>query len=252
MAKTHTIKRAIIMAAGVGKRLQPLTLNTPKPLIKVNGVPMIDTVIKALYYNGITEIYIVVGHLKEQFYKWAKKQKNVSISIIDNPYYKTCNNISSLYVARDYLEECMILDGDQMIYNPKILAPEFSLSGYNAVWCDETDEWLMIVEDGIVKSCSRTGGNHGWQLYSVSRWNAKDGKKLKKHLEIEFDRGNRQIYWDDVAMFCYFNAYTLGIREMQKTDIVEIDTLSELANIDPSYRQYINKTMEGSSNEQTN
>ena len=238
MAETHTVNRAIIMAAGIGKRMQPLTLKTPKPLIKVNGVSMIDTVVNALHHNHITEIYVVVGHLKEQFYDWAKKWQG--ITIIENPYYNTCNNISSLYVAREHLEDCIILDGDQVVYNPEILSPEFTLSGYNAVWCDdETDEWLMTVRDGIVKSCSRTGGSHGWQLYSVSRWTADDGKKLRKHLEMEFEGGNRQIYWDDVAMFCHFNSYTLGICEMRKTDIAEIDSLSELANIDHSYRQYI-------------
>lgn len=238
MAETHTVKRAIIMAAGIGKRMQPLTLKTPKPLIKVNGVSMIDTVVNALHHNHITEIYVVVGHLKEQFYDWARKRQGVTI--IENPYYNTCNNISSLYVAREHLEDCIILDGDQVIYNPEILSPEFTLSGYNAVWCDdETDEWLMTVREGIVESCSRTGGSHGWQLYSVSRWTADDGKKLRKHLEMEFEGGNRQIYWDDVAMFCHFNSYTLGICEMRKTDIAEIDSLSELANIDHSYRQYI-------------
>lgn len=90
MSETHTVKRAIIMAAGTGNRMQPLTLKTPKPLIKVNGVSMIDTVVEALHNNGITEIYVVVGHLKEQFYKWAKKWQN--IIIIENPYYNTCNN----------------------------------------------------------------------------------------------------------------------------------------------------------------
>ena len=63
----NKVKRAIIMAAGIGKRMQPLTLETPKPLIEVNGQRMIDTVIKALHKNGITEIYIVVGYLKEKF-----------------------------------------------------------------------------------------------------------------------------------------------------------------------------------------
>ena len=63
----HTAKRAVIMAAGIGKRMRPVTLTTPKPLVKVNGVRMIDTVIRALQENGIYEIYIVVGYLKEKF-----------------------------------------------------------------------------------------------------------------------------------------------------------------------------------------
>lgn len=236
--ETHIIKRAIIMAAGIGKRMQPLTFEMPKPLVKVNGVRMIDTVVDGLRKNGIDEIYVVVGHLKDHFYEWARGEPG--IHIIENPYYDTCNNISSLYVAREHLGDCIILDGDQIIYNPAILDPHFTLSGYNAVWCEgETNEWLMDVEDGVVKSCSRTGGSHGWQLYSISRWTAEDGKKLKKHLEYEFERGNRQIYWDDVAMFCHFSEYTLGIREMQKSDIIEIDGLDELVAIDHSYQSYL-------------
>lgn len=69
----HTIERAIIMAAGIGQRLRPVTLATPKPLVSVNGVRMIDTIVTALHKNKIHEIYIVVGYLKEQFYEWAKK-----------------------------------------------------------------------------------------------------------------------------------------------------------------------------------
>lgn len=226
------------MAAGIGKRMQPLTYEIPKPLVKVNGVRMIDTVVDGLKENGITEIYVVVGHLKEQFYVWGRERRDVNI--IENPYYDTCNNISSLYVAREHLGDCIILDGDQIIYNTAILEPHFTLSGYNAVWCEgETDEWLMDVENGVVTKCSRTGGSHGWQLYSISRWSAEDGAKLRKHLEMEFESGNRQIYWDDVAMFCHFPEYRLGIREMQKSDIIEIDGLDELVAIDYSYRKYL-------------
>ena len=235
---THTVKRAIIMAAGIGKRMQPLSFETPKPLLKVNGVRMIDTVINGLRINGIREIYVVVGYLKEKFYKWAADDPE--IHIIENPYYDTCNNISSLYVARDHLCDSIILDGDQVIYNPSILSPQFSLSGYNAVWCEgETDEWLMEVENGLVKNCSRSGGSHGWQLFSISRWTAEDGKKLKNHLETEFEGGNTGIYWDDVVMFCHFSEYKLGIREMQAGDIIEIDNIKELMDIDPSYRETI-------------
>ena len=228
--ETHIVKRAIIMAAGIGKRMQPLTFETPKPLVKVNGVRMIDTVVAGLRENGIYEIYVVVGYLKEQFFEWGKDKR---VQIIENPYFNTCNNISSLYVAREHLGDCIILDGDQIIYNTSILDPHFTLSGYNAVWCEgETNEWLMDVESGVVKNCSRTGGSHGWLLYSISRWTAKDGEKLKRHLEYEFDHGNRQIYWDDVVMFCHFEEYKLGIRKMQKSDIIEIDDLEELVAID--------------------
>ena len=235
----NKVKRAIIMAAGTGKRMQPVTLETPKPLVKVNGVRMIDTVIQGLHMNGIKDIYIVVGYLKEKFE--CLIQEYPGVVLIENPYYDSCNNISSLYVARDFISESIILDGDQIIYNHEILSPEFERSGYNAVWCENnTEEWLMTVDDGIVTSCNRNGGKKGWQLFSVSRWNEDDGEKLKRHLEIEFEvKKNRQIYWDDIAMFCYPEEYKLGIREMQYGDIVEIDNISELIAIDKSYGKYL-------------
>ena len=206
--KPSIAKRAIIMAAGIGQRMRPVTNTVPKPLIKVNGVRMINSVVDALQQNGIRSIYVVTGYLKEQFEGWAKHRPGVRL--IENPYYDTCNNISSLYMAREYLGDCMILDGDQLILNP-------------------------AVEDGIVTSCSRTGGKRGWQLYSVSRWTKEDGQKLRRHLEQEFEGGNRQIYWDDVAMFCHPEDYKLGVYPMGKDDVKEIDSFEELIQLDPTY-----------------
>ena len=103
--------------------------------------------------------------------------------------------------------------------------------------------YLMQVKDGVVQSCSRSGGKRGWQLYSISRWTAEDGRRLKKHLEYEFDeKKNRNIYWDDVPMFCHFDEYELGIIPMNRGDVEEIDSLQELAEADPAYSSLLKES----------
>lgn len=233
----NKIKQAIIMAAGLGNRMKPVTDTTPKPLIKVNGKRMIDTIVDSLHESGIFEIYVVVGYKKEQFYEWAKEKKG--IQIIENNLYDKCNNISSLYAAREHINNTIILDGDQIIYNPEILNPNFTKSGYSCAWTDEeTDEWLLNVdENNKVIHCSRTGGKAGWQLYSISRWTKEDGEKLKAFVEEEFEiNKNDQIYWDDVAMFCHPQNFELTVYPIKKSDIVEIDNYSELCAIDSTYK----------------
>jgi CTP:phosphocholine cytidylyltransferase-like protein len=230
-------KRAIIVAAGIGSRMQPVTDSTPKPLVRVNGVRMLDTSIQALHQNGIREIYVVVGYRKEQFYDLPARYPG--LRLIENPDYRTANNISSLYYAREFLGDTIILDGDQLLQAPEILNPQFERSCYCAIHTETpTQEWLLDIKDGIITDCSRTGGDRGWELHSVSFWSQEDGAKLKNHLELEYAQNHRRdIYWDDVALFCHPEDYRLGIRPIGRESLLEIDSFEELCALDPSYRE---------------
>ena len=235
----HTATKAIIMAAGIGNRLQPITNEIPKPLIEVNGKKMIETVLDGLIQNGIKEIYIVTGHLKEKFLYLPEKYHQIKLILLENPYFETCNNISSLYVAREHLGNCIITDGDLIIHNPEILNPTFEASGYCSAWATVTREWLQTIDEtDSVLTCSRTGGENGWQLFSISFWSMEDGMKLRKHLEELFvDKKETGLYWDDVVMFYYKDHYHLKIRKINSSDVIEIDNLYELIEIDPSYEK---------------
>lgn len=233
----YIVKRSIIMAAGIGKRMRPLTLKTPKPLIEVNGVRMIDTLIDALLANGIEDINIVTGYLADSFKILCSKYPVVRF--INNPDYDKYNNISSLYYARELLDtDVIITDADQIVKNISVLSPGFSISGYNAVEVlAHTDEWVMSVKNGIVTSCSRDGGDKGWRLFSVSRWSREDALKLREFVTLEFEKNERRdIYWDDIPMFLHFDDFRLGIRVMDSKDLIEIDSLEELQNTDSKYR----------------
>ncbi len=231
------VKRAIILAAGKGTRLLPITNEIPKPLIKVNNKRIIDTILEALEKNSIKEIYIVVGYKKEQFYELQKEKPN--IKIIENPYYEISNNISSLYIARDYLENSLIMDADQIIYNSDILKKDFDKSGYSCTLNSKTTkEWLLTINNkNIIISCNKKGGTTGWKLYSISRWNKKDGQTLKKWIEYEYENNNRNIYWDDVV-FSHLNDFKLGIHKIKEEDLLEIDTIDELIEVDNKYKKY--------------
>ena len=221
------IERAIIMAAGKGTRLYPLTEETPKPLLPVRGVPMIEGIIQTLIARGITDIVVVVGYKAEQFGYLAEKY---GIRLVLNPDYETANNISSLYYAKDYLENVVILDGDQIIRAPMVVMNSVERSGYACWWNeDATKEWLLSLDQNKrVLSCSRDGGSKGWQLMSLSYWIGQDCTVLRRLVEEAYVHRNiRDVYWDDIAMFLYPEAIPLYGFPIAKGDIIEIDSVAE-------------------------
>ena len=232
----HTAERAIILAAGRGERLRPVTLTTPKPLVKVNGIRMIDTIVSALHHHGIHEIYVVIGHLKECFYELAKEHPE--ITLIENPYYDHCNNIASLYVARDHLKNAIICEGDLFIRDPEIIFPQFNRSGYDSIWTDgDTKEWLFHLENDRIAAVNMKGGHGGWQQFGISRWTPEDAEKLRAHLELEFETNQeKSIFWDEIPVRKHVDEYNLEIRSISADTQVEIDSYEELCQIDPSYR----------------
>ena len=108
--KPYKVNRAIFIAAGFGSRMVPITLNTPKPLVRVKGSRLIDTMLDAVLKADIKEIYIVRGYLSEQFDQLLYKYP--MIKFIDNPIYNEANNISSANKSLSYTTQFAIFPGN--------------------------------------------------------------------------------------------------------------------------------------------
>lgn len=214
--QAYYVERAVILADRPGEQLRPVTYQMPMALIRVHGQRMINALIQTLHKNGIREIYVVVGHLKEQFVKLTMEHPGVTL--IENPYYESADSIASLYYAREHLENAVILSGNLIVYDPAVFSPKFDQSGFSTIWKEETD-------------CA----DSNWQFAGISRWTTEDGRKLRHHLEIEFrKKQNRQIPWEDIPRL-YAKDYVLGTQELCPDDVVAISTLEELADLDVGY-----------------
>lgn len=232
------IKRAIFIAAGTGTRMQPVTNEMPKPLIPVNGKRIIDSAIEALRSNGIEEIYIIVGYMKEAFEKAYETDEH--IHLIENPHYLEGNNITSLYAAREFLPESFVLEADILVQDPSIFSPEIEKSGYMATWMDPAPEWLIGVENNRIVSCDIEGCRPSYRLWGISMWDKEQGEKLAEEIRHLYEDEHKwDIYWDQVALMLSKDQYDLGIREIPENALCEIDTVAELSAMDPSYEKYL-------------
>ena len=231
----YAVKRAIFIAAGFGSRLAPITFNTPKPLVRVHGVRIIDRLIEACIQAGIEEIYIVRGYLAEQFDQLLYKYPN--IKFLENPVYNEANNISSSLVARHLLSNAYVFEADLLISNPAIIKKYHYSSDFLAIKTERTDDWCFEVKDGIIKEEKVGGeGDNIWQMVGISYWSKEDGAKLEKDIpEIYSSPGGRERYWEQVPLVYKKKNYEVAVRECKAKDIVEIDTFNELKQIDKTY-----------------
>ena len=229
----YRARRAVFIAAGFGSRLVPITFNTPKPLVRVHGVRIIDRLIDACLAAGIHEIIIVRGYLAEQFDQLLYKYP--MIRFIENPAYNEANNISSALVARYMLSNAYVFEADLLISNPSIIKKYHYSSDFLAIHTERTDDWCFTVKDGIITE-EKVGGINCWQMVGISYWDETDGHRLSQDIaDVYASPGGKERYWEQVPLVYARDHYSVSVRECFAEDIVEIDTFRELKAIDPTY-----------------
>lgn len=231
--ENYRVKKAIFFAAGFGSRLVPITINTPKPLVRVHGKRIIDGLLDAAIAADIEEIYVVRGYLSEQFDQLLNKYP--MIKFIDNNLYDEANNISSSLLAKDYLSNAYVFESDLLIYNPSIIKKYQYHSNFLAIKKDVTDDWCFETQNGIITK-EKVGGTDCYQMVGISYWSEEDGKKLAKNIDEAYHApGGKELYWEQVPLVKFKDDYKVEVRECLENDIIEIDTFNELRQLDESY-----------------
>lgn len=228
--KNKTPKRAIILAAGFGMRMVPINTEMPKGLLEVNGEPLIERIIKQLHEVGIQEIYVVVGFMKE---KYEYLMDEYGVELVVNPDYASKNNLHSLKLVKEHLENAYIIPCD--------------------IWCDrnpfhrhELYSWYMVSD--LVENESNVRVNRKMELVTVSEnvgGNAMIGisyltkedsdtvstriKELCKNPQYDGSFWEEALYKKDRMI--------VAARVVHSADVVEINTYEQLREIDSDSNQ---------------
>lgn len=232
----YRARRAVMLASGFGSRMMPVTASRPKPLVSVNGVRIIDTLLDALLAAGVEEIWLVRGYRGEMFDELLEKYP--MIRFIDNPDYAVTNNISSAVLAKDHFQNAYAFESDLYLTNPALISRYQFQSNYLGVPVEHTDDWCFETEGGRIIDLKK-GGDDCHHMFGISYWSAEDGAKLAEDLPEAFeDDAVKQRFWDDVPCVLRREGYDIAIRECTFDDVDEIDTYEELCAIDPSYKNW--------------
>lgn len=221
--------RAVILAAGMGTRLRPLTAELPKPMVPVCGRPIITTILDGLRLAGIEDVYIVCGWQKEKLF--ALKESYPEVQFLENPDFATANNISSILCAGELLQDALIIEGDLYFHNPAVFQNIGSISNYLAFHVPSSDDWCFFADDErrITRLAVGSDGQPCWQMVGCSYWTAEDGRRLLRHAREVYDApGGHARYWDEIALMAHLGEYDIRVRPCTADDVIEIDTVEEL------------------------
>lgn len=232
------MERAILMAAGMGTRMRPLTDSMPKPLIEVNGKPMIETVLDGLMKRGVQDITIMTGYLADKFQ--VLKEKYPKIKILVNPDYQTVNNISSLYYARQALRgaDCFICEADLYVSDLEIFQAKLESSCYYGKFvAGNSDDWVFDQDkNGFITRVGKVGTDC-YNMCGIAYFKEKEAEILADAIEKQYGaEGYETMFWDDVVNL-NLDQLKLQVHPVQTEQIVEIDTPEELEIVRKRFSQ---------------
>ena len=236
----YKVKNAVIMAAGMSTRFAPLSYEKPKGLLVVKGEVLIERQIEQLLAAGITDITVVVGYMKEQFFYLEDKY---DVSIVVNEDYYRYNNTSTLMRVLDKLDNTYICSSDN--YFTENVFEQYVYRGYySAVYSDEeTNEYCLTTDANGRITDVTVGGADAWYMLGHVYFSHDFCEKFIPLLQEQYNANPvvKEMLWEDLYM-CHLDTLSLYIRKYDGSVIKEFDSLAELREFDD---HYINNTGSG-------
>ena len=205
-------------------------------MVTVNGVRIIDTLLDSLVSVGITDITIVRGYKKEKFDEI--KSKYPFVQFVDNEIYDKTNNISSVMLVLDKIDNCYLCEADLYITNPNIITKYQFYSNILGSYSLETDDWCYKLNDSGYITNYQKGNTYCYNYYGISYWTKEDCEKLRFDFKdvYENEKDGKGYFWEFIPLVLRKDKYNVEIRQCNKEDIMEIDNYYELEQLDSSYR----------------
>lgn len=233
----HKVDNAVILAAGLSRRLAPISYEQPKGLLNVRGEVLIERQIEQLKAASIEDIIVVVGYKKELFFYLEDKY---DVSIVVNEEYATRNNNSSIMAVRDRLANTYICSSDDyFIENPfrpyvwkSYYAAQYA-EGLTEEWCMETGAGQRIVQVNI-------GGADAWYMIGQVYFDRDFSQHFIEILEAEYDLpATAPKLWEQIYVD-HIDEFDMRMKKYPAGSIFEFDFLDEVREFDPYFLQNIN------------
>ena len=221
--------KAIIMAAGVGKRLQALNINKPKCLITVESETLIRRSVNLLVNKGISDITVIVGFMADLI----RNELNNDVAYFENPDFHSTNSIKSLWYAKDLLEDNVLLLNGDLYYEHAILDYAINQTNPVVMLADSTRidnaDYRFSFSGDQINQFGKHLTNHetDGEYVGIVRIDQRFIKTFKQALEEMITSGKSNIWWEEVLYSFIEKRIPINYFDVAGTFWSEVDTLQD-------------------------